>query len=267
VLADAVHILSSGFIDGAIDEGFISSETASSNFGSSPTSFHNQQRPLKNDWTAWGSSTEWIRADGTTTASAPIWVGRNGESRTQIGTVTKDFTDASVDTDFFLLNERAARTGNLRQVTDSQQVNATIISGIVPSRIKQTYGGLNNFPRFLEMWTGKDLSIQGAFLQLNFSTAGTAPFNSDAWNPGDTLGNTEYNVYYKPPVRKWGYDVGLQLVPAGPIAARFVTVGRPRSEHYRELPVEDPYVNNLRCSRLADGTRRFPSEVTAGCPT
>jgi hypothetical protein len=143
-------------------------------------------------------------------------------------------------------------------------MNATIISGLIPSRDDQGYGGLHNFPRFLEDWSG-DLFIQGAFLQLNFNTAGTGPFDLDAWNPGDTPANGELINYYSPPNRRWGYDVGLQLAQTGPIAARFVAVGRPRSEHYRELPIEDPYVTNLRCSKLRDGTRRFPNE--AGCPT
>ena len=65
----------------------------------------------------------------------------------------------------------------------------------------------------------------------------------------------------------WGYDVALQYTPAGPIAQRFVTLERPRSEHYRELPIDDPYVTNLRCARkeTAPDTweRTFSSET---CP-
>ena len=272
VLADAVSVLSSGVVDGAIDEGFIrnASETSPA-FGNSITSFNNQQRPLTGtptnpDRTAWGNSTQWLRIDGTTASSnIPIWVGRNGESQTRISGAVKDFTDAENDDDFILPAARNSDGRLLRAVTAVQRVNATIISGIVPSRRLQTSGGMNNFPRFLEAWTGRDLFIQGAFLQLNFSTASTGPFDADAWEPGEIPITTEYNSYYKPPNRQWGYDVALQLVPTGPIAARFVAIGRPRSEHYRELPIEDPYVKNLRCSKLPNGTRRFTTEV--GCPS
>ena len=68
--------------------------------------------------------------------------------------------------------------------------------------------------------------------------------------PGDVPAAAERIGYYGPPGRRWGYDVGLQFAPVGPIAERFVSIGRPRSEHYRELPIEDPYVTNLRCSRV-----------------
>ncbi len=267
VLADAVSVLSTGFVDGAIDEGFIrNASEVSPAFGNSITSFNNQQRPLNNDTTAWGNSTQWLRIDGTTTSSdIPIWVGRNGESRTKIGATIKDFTDATSNTNFIFSDVRNSGVGPLLSpVSGTQRVNATIISGIVPSRRLQTSGGMNNFPRFLERWTGRDLFIQGAFLQLNFSTANTGPFDADAWEPGNIPLSTEYNSYYKPPNRLWGYDVALQLVPTGPIAARFVAIGRPRSEHYRELPIEDPYVKNLRCSKLPNGTRQFPTE--SGCP-
>ncbi|MEL7377463.1 MAG: hypothetical protein AAFN65_10920, partial [Bacteroidota bacterium] len=160
--------------------------------------------------------------------------------------------------DFVKPNERKKDAG-LVQVPKALEpkVNATIISGIVPSRKEQSFGGLHNFPRFLERWDvgdGEDnkvpLFIQGAFLQLNFSTAGTAPFDADAWNPGDNPKKEERIGYYSPPSRRWGYDVGLQYSPAGPIAQRFVTIERPRSEHYRELPIEDPYVKNLRCAKI-----------------
>jgi hypothetical protein len=278
VLADAVNILSDGFVDGAIDEGFIRNATVTSNpFGNTATSFNNQQRPLKNDTTAWGSDTQWLRVDGTMASSniPPIWVGRNGQSKVTNSSNTPStitFTDVTNDTNFILPDGRmgtgapsAITSGPLlRWVTAAQRTNATIISGIVPSRRYQTYGGMNNFPRFLEKWAGRDLFIQGAFLQLNFSSASTGPFDADIWEPGATVDVGERNYSYQPPNRIWGYDVALQLVPSGPISARFVSIGRPRSEHYRELPVEDPYVTNLRCSKLANGTRRFPTE--AGCP-
>ncbi|MEL7357128.1 MAG: hormogonium polysaccharide biosynthesis protein HpsA [Cyanobacteria bacterium J06560_6] len=328
ILADAVSILSSKFVDGSVEEGFIRSETeasteftdrnvtnrADTNFPSSPaiTSFHNQQRPLF-DTGRFGPAGIWLRSNGTypvddgwvrdgstggPTYRTPVWVGRNGESRTRAdnggsGSITffRDFTDAEGNSapsrttasfngqvlsgnNFRLPNERSGRNMMINVPPGlDPRVNATIISGLGPSRDEQAYGGLHNFPRFLEGWenvagnTKTPLYIQGAFLQLNFSTASTGPFDADAWDPGETGNGNSDIYYYDPPDRQWGYDAALQYTPAGPIAQRFVTLERPRSEHYRELPIDDPYVTNLRCARkeTAPDTweRTFSSET---CP-
>lgn len=217
----------------------------------------------------------------------PIWIGRNGESRVKDNNGSTQFyrnvTNAEGNTyeaapsdnpanngteiggnDFELPDEREQDDLIVVPLALKPRVNATIISGLVPSRAKQSYGGLHNFPRFLEKWkasTETELFMQGAFLQLNFSTASTAPFDIDAWDPGDAPIDDERINYYAAPQRRWGYDVALQYSPAGPIAQRFVTVERPRSEHYRELPIEDPYVANLRCSRKEDGKPVFAEKA------
>ncbi|MEO0769940.1 MAG: hypothetical protein AAFY72_10990, partial [Cyanobacteria bacterium J06649_4] len=229
----------------------------------------------------WGDETNWLREDASYSGTTPIWVGRNGESTISSGKV---FDNVENNNDFLLIAEigiDSMRRDHLIKVPEvsgqPKRVNATMISGIVPSRTGQGYGGLHNFPRFLEVWDVPEgtpanvedqnfkktnLFIQGAFLQLNFSTASTGPFDADAWNPSDAgQTNKEASFYYKPPERRWGYDVGLQYAPAGPIAQRFVTIERPRSEHYREIPVDDPYVMSLRCAKLSDGTTQvFPTE-------
>lgn len=275
ILADAVYVLSDNFVDGAVQEGFIWNRAAvSTNFqntalANSLTSFHNQQRPLQNDGSAWAGANNWYRIDGTRGSTGgdgtlPIWIGRNGESAFFQNTANpaRRLTDSDSNTFFELPNER--NVAALITAATPQRTNATIISGIGPSRSGNSYGGLHNFPRFLEDWNNNNLFIQGAFLQLNFNTAGTGPFDLDSWEPGDVPTSTEQILYYSPPSRRWGYDVALQFAPAGPIAQRFVAVGRPRSEHYRELPIEDPYVTNLRCSqRPSGGTRIFPGET---CP-
>jgi hypothetical protein len=140
--------------------------------------------------------------------------------------------------------------GRPAQSAQDTRVNTIIVSGLVPSRQNQSYGGLHNFPRFLERWTR--LWFSGAFLQLNFSNYATAPFDQQVWEPGQnpTPGN-EQIAYYSPPQRLWGYDVALQLAPAGPAAARFVTPSRDRNEFYSEPPANDPYIRNL-CRALPD---------------
>jgi hypothetical protein len=275
ILADAVSVLSNGFVDGAVEEGFINNRTANSTKYGSLTSFHNQQRPLQANGNAWigagTATTGWLRANGAYADKAvPILVGRNGESRTSLAAPNNVFDNAEDGAEFDLPDERSTSALiAVNTATPPRRVNATIISGIVPSRNAQGYGGLHNFPRFQEAWN-TDLFMQGAFLQLNFSTTSTGPFDQDAWNPGDTTSTNELIRYYDPPNRRWGYDVALQYSPAGPIAQRFVTVERPRSEFYREPQATDPYVVNLRCATLANGanpTRVFPNEAANYCPT
>jgi hypothetical protein len=123
------------------------------------------------------------------------------------------------------------------------RVNAVVVSGLTPSRPNQSYGGLHNFPRFLEDWD--QLFFSGSFLQLNFSNYATGPWENEGLEPG-TKGTTAEPIrHYAPPNRLWGYDVALQLAPAGPISARFVAPAATRSEFYTEPPVSDPYINKL----------------------
>jgi hypothetical protein len=147
------------------------------------------------------------------------------------------------------------------------RMNLIMVSGLVPSRQGQSYGGLHNFPRFIENWGGDDLFISGAFLQLNFSTYATAPFDQEAWQPGAPApvsgsGGNEWIPYYSPPNRRWGYDVGLQYAPAGPVAQRFQFAEDIRSEFYSEPPANDPYIRNLCKQVPAVSGRPAPT-----CPT
>lgn len=127
------------------------------------------------------------------------------------------------------------------------RVNSIIVSGINPSRPNQGYGGLHNFPRFLENWGNQRLHFAGSLLQLSYSNYATSPFELENLEPGATEpAVTNENIrYYSPPIRLWGYDVGLQFSPAAPAASRFVTAGKNRNEFYVELPVDDPYISNL----------------------
>ena len=258
IVGDAVGVLSPSFKDGNIEHGFTLARQEGE-WGYASSSYQNQNR-LKDNSSV--STNSWKHVGDNTT---PIFVDRNGG-------VTKDgsLVDAA---SFIRLTDTLAnpdkfsnkRGGDLQPATRTI-VNAVFISGIIPSQAGQTYGGMHNFPRFLEHWRSVDLHISGGFFQLNFSTSATAPFDQDAWEPGDNARvNDERVRFYGAPNRLWGYDVGLQYAPAGPIARRFVTVGRPRSEFYRELPVNDPYVTNLRCAKYANNSRVYPAE--SSCPT
>jgi hypothetical protein len=276
ILADAVTILSDNFCDGSIEDAFVANSgsngtitgskynnlasTTAAGYGlfgpgctSNKTSFLNQNRPTDNL-----GATNWLREDGTTDATAltaaPIRLDRNGNPLKDDGTVYTGTYDAFTDDKSLMPATTAGTT-----------VDSIIVSGIVPSRAGQSYGGLHNFPRFLESWENRNLWFAGSFLQLNFSNSATAPFDQDVWEPPLTASpNSEAIRYYAPPNRVWGYDPALQLAPAGPAASRFITAGKNRNEFYSELPANDPYIKKLCNAAKTSGIAGVPANIN--CP-
>ena len=126
------------------------------------------------------------------------------------------------------------------------EVNSILVSALIPSQPQKYNGGIHNFPRFLEQWGGT-VKIRGSFIQLNFSKYATGSWdqeNLDSESPQD-LNNGSNLPHYGAPTRNWRYDVGLQYVSPAPVAERFVSSESPRTETYRELPADDPYIQNL----------------------
>jgi hypothetical protein len=266
VLADAVTPISTNFCDGSIEDSFtttasngpgLTSPFLQSRYGctssnnNSVTSYQNQPRASDTVTPAPNSSIRWMR----TNLADSLWPA----------TVTTGITDGSApiegDSPIFIhgsANPQTIREGfykgrysnmnggrNLNSAVSGTQMNMIMVSGIVPSRRLQSYGGLHNFPRFLEDWNG-DLFMSGAFLQLNFSTYATAPYDQESWQPESPEPTTsELIPYYGAPTRRWGYDVGLQYAPAGPVAQRFQFSQPTRSEFYSEPAASDPYIKNL----------------------
>jgi hypothetical protein len=97
-----------------------------------------------------------------------------------------------------------------RQAADDT-VNAAFLAGIVQTTnfngAPHFSGGLENFPRMLEEWTGKTLTYNGSMVVMFPSRYATGWFVS----PG---------TYYNPPVRKWAFDtnytVQVKLPPVTP---------------------------------------------------
>ncbi|MCF2972276.1 hormogonium polysaccharide biosynthesis protein HpsA [Synechococcus sp. Nb3U1] len=138
------------------------------------------------------------------------------------------------------------------------RVNTIAISGIVPSRQLQPNGGIPNFLRLNELWTGQNLFFSGSMIQLNYSTYSTGPFLQQSFEPPDRVTPDAAGVqgfdYYFPPNRRFGYDVGLQIARRfSPVSARFQFPSNTRTEFLRELDPQDPYVRRLRCA-LQDQT-------------
>jgi hypothetical protein len=242
ILGDSLTLLSNNFCDGTVEDGFRNTNSDCPTGGNSS---------YRNSTLANGSNTSWQReANPTLTTdslNSPIRIDRNAQA-SRNNTVFNDY--------------RALDAAKTLGTASETRMNAIFINGLVPSRAGQSYGGLHNFPRFIEDWNGDDLHIAGAFVQLNFSTYATAPFDQEAWNPGEMPSLTSESIdYYSPPNRRWGYDVALQYSRPGPVANRFVSVGTPRNEYYRQIPADDPYSRQLRCSRISTNGPRVDANA------
>ena len=77
-------------------------------------------------------------------------------------------------------------------------------------------GGVENFPRFLEEWTGRTLTYNGSLVAMYYSTLAT-----NLWRG---IGAT-YDIY-NPPTRNWALDQNYliegKLPPATPSVTVFV---------------------------------------------
>jgi hypothetical protein len=85
-----------------------------------------------------------------------------------------------------------------RAATDTT-VNAAFLAGIVPSGNGYYSGGVENFPRFLESWSGRTFTYNGSMVVMFPSQTGTAP-----WKGTGSL----YNIY-DPPTRNWNFDINF----------------------------------------------------------
>jgi hypothetical protein len=268
ILADAIYINSDNFKDGFVEAAYTNVLGISGGNGQGKVSYENMNI-LGDNSLGRPSSTSVLKEDGIG-GSQPIYFDRNGEAF-DANSIPRPLAKSSNGTgsSYYywgfqnVSNWNSTRERNLIDAAETS-INALIISGIIPSRPTQTYGGLHNFPRLSEYWTSEDLNISGGFYQLFFSHSSVAPFNATTWEPGSSpllAGNVKapQSSFYKPPNRNWGYDVALQYSPPHPISLRFISVGNARSEFYRELPVDDPYIQVLRCAKKPDNTQIDPS--------
>jgi len=297
VVADAVTILSSSFCDGSIQDTLLTagvtggdsagnvsvSNALRDRYGCSnaTTSFLNQNRPQVNPggagtindqkqvrWvtTSIADSYPSILRDLTTGTNpdigeSPLLISRTGMPVQWSGAGS---FRAYRNTDGFY---RSSRRRAINNATDNTRVNTILVSGLIPTRTNQAYGGLHNFPRFLEWWRNRNLFFSGAFLQLNFSSYASAPFDQDAWEPEvdpasgggcpHSDNSREDICYYEAPLRRWGYDPALQYGPPAPVAERFQQPESTRSEFYSEPPADDPYIERL--SRCVDENACLPA--------
>jgi len=107
---------------------------------------------------------------------------------------------------------------------EDTEVAAAIVSGLIPTDAASngaSSGGVHNFPRFLEKWSGEDLFIRGSLVSLYES---------------ETDDSTWSTAYYSPPRRKWGFN---QLFQNGVYPPGTPLIRTYRRVDFRELSQEE----------------------------
>ncbi len=99
------------------------------------------------------------------------------------------------------------------RVASNTTVNTAILAGIVPSANNIYSGGAENFPRFLEDWSGRTLTYYGSMVELYPSKQSIGTWGKD-------------NVY-NPPNRQWFFDKTFQVYsPPGSLMVYSYVKGR-----------------------------------------
>ncbi len=78
------------------------------------------------------------------------------------------------------------------RLATSTTVNSALMGGIVPSNGTNYSGGVENFVRLLEDWSGETLTFDGAIACMFYSQVAKGPWGT--------------NNVYKPPTLNWSYD-------------------------------------------------------------
>ena len=118
------------------------------------------------------------------------------------------------------------------------EYSVAMLCGLVPTGkngVTQNSGGLHNFPRFLENWTGVECRIRGAMVALFECRVGTEPWNLRT---------------YAPPVRIWGFNLlfGTGLMP--PLT--------PKTIHFRRSNANDITKTDYNAKLTAWGYPNLP---------
>jgi hypothetical protein len=159
----------------------------------------------------------YLPADGLTVAtSEPLYVQGhfNAPSTTVGSTNTSATAPASLLGDSITVlsgnwSDANSSKGLSQRVALDTSVNAAFLAGVVQTTnsvgTKHYSGGVENFPRFLEDWSGKALTYNGSMVVMFPSKYATS------WwiDPG---------TYYNPPNRDWAFDrnfLNVNRLPPG----------------------------------------------------
>jgi hypothetical protein len=129
-------------------------------------------------------------------------------------------TQAACNTLFCRDGQSTQLLGSGTRTASATWVNAAFLGGVDTTALDggtQTVynGGLENYPRFHETWSGIALTYQGSFVSL-----GTAQHVNGPW-----LGTGAAFEIYNPPTRNWNFDAAFNNVAnLPPLTPRFVYV-------------------------------------------
>ena len=161
--------------------------------------------------------------DGLTVATpAPIYVqGHYNCPNAALGTANTTGTlPASLIGDSVTVLSTAWNDANANGALSTRPaanttVNAAILAGIVETVSGSYSGGVENFPRFLEDWSGDTFTYNGSMVVMYPSKFTTAPW-------------TGTGTYYNPPARNWAFDTNFRnpaLLPPGTPSVRALIRG------------------------------------------
>jgi len=166
----------------------------------------------------------YVKGDyNTGTTTNPNSVPSNSSPAANASTTVSGYTTKSAalvaDAIMVLSNswsDSNASSGVSSRAATNTTLNTALIAGYISSvnggnNGRSGYsGGMNNFPRFLETWSGDSMTFSGAFVSLYKSKRFTG-----SWDTGDI---------YVPPTRYWYFDTLLltRVLPGIPATGGFV---------------------------------------------
>jgi len=135
----------------------------------------------------------------TVASPRPVYVLGNFNTELKInGKVTSGTNaPASIVSDAFTVlsknwRDKDNQFNNMERAKQTE-VNAAIMTGIVPTVDALYSGGLENYPRFLEDWKGVKFTFRGSMVCLWHSV-----YETGSWQPT--------GIYYEAPNREWEHE-------------------------------------------------------------
>lgn len=196
----------------------------------------------------------------------PLW-----EPVVQLNTIQHDQQN--------LLQRAVATTFNLIVASGDSPIRPTVGNNT------ELNGGLHNFTRFLENWSQRPATIKGSFIQFKRSAYATGPMMpvldkddprltkfgpalAKGLRPYRSLVDDGQTPFYRPPVRNYGYDVGLQPQLLDLFAERNSSPeSQEPNKYFREVSRDDPWVHTLLCGRKVNGEHFLPDGLRPNeCP-
>jgi hypothetical protein len=190
-------------------------------------------------------------------------VGSNDTPSRALGNNVGDFNGGLQNLPRFLESWDTIATniqGSFIQFNRSAYSTAPYLPILDPAAPQQTSPNTTLLSLFAQPRLTNQLPITPLPLRFLLGNPPEAGYRTSAGSiPGGTLGRIPF---FTPPVRNWGYDVGLVSQSPDLFTQRFTTPPTKSTpdEFFREVPRNDPWVETLMCAELA------PGAATSGPP-